>query len=47
MILLDNVKVDGLKQSVNKIEQVQAAINQTLKAGHDFDTIPGTQKPHF
>jgi len=45
MSLIDNVEVSSLVGTLNKISQVQAAIQKTLKSGHDYDIIPGTKKP--
>lgn len=45
MNLIDNVEASSLVGTLNKISQIQAAIQSTLKQGHDYDTIPGTSKP--
>ena len=45
MNLVESVEVSSLVGTLNKISQIQAAIQSTLKQGHDYDTIPGTGKP--
>ncbi|WP_312906819.1 exodeoxyribonuclease X C-terminal domain-containing protein [Tissierella praeacuta] len=45
MSLIESVDVGGLVGTLNKISQVQAAIQTCLKPGHDHDIIPGTNKP--
>ncbi|SMB87210.1 hypothetical protein SAMN00017477_1051 [Peptoniphilus asaccharolyticus DSM 20463] len=45
MNLIDAVELDAVSASLNKVASVQAVIQRTLKGGHDYDTIPGTQKP--
>lgn len=45
MSLIENVEVNEIVGTLNKITQVQAAVQKELKQGHDYDTIPGTSKP--
>lgn len=45
MSLIDSVEVSSIVGTLNKISQVQAAVQKELKQGHDYDTIPGTSKP--
>lgn len=45
MSLIESVEVSSLVGTLQKISQVQAAVQKTLKSGHDYDTIPGTGKP--
>lgn len=45
MNLIDTVELDEVSASLNKVASVQAVIQKTLKSGHDYDVIPGTQKP--
>lgn len=43
--LIDVVEIDSIAGSLMKINKIQGVIQQTLKSGHDYDTIPGTSKP--
>lgn len=43
--LIESVDVSSLVGTLQKITQVQAAVQKSLKSGHDYDTIPGTGKP--
>lgn len=45
MSLIESVEVSSLVGTLQKISQVQAAVQKSLKSGHDYDTIPGTGKP--
>lgn len=45
MTIVDSVDVQSVAGTLQKIGALQNVIKQTLKAGHDFDTIPGTNKP--
>ena len=45
MSLIESVDVGSLVGTLQKISQVQAAVQKTLKSGHDYDVIPGTSKP--
>lgn len=45
MSLIESVDVSSLVGTLQKITQVQAAVQKSLKSGHDYDTIPGTGKP--
>jgi hypothetical protein len=43
--ILDSVDVGQIQQTMSNIVKMQTVIQATLKPGHDYDTIPGTQKP--
>lgn len=43
--LIESVEVNEIVGTLNKISQLQAAVQTSLKPGHDYDTIPGTSKP--
>lgn len=43
--ILDSVDVGQIKQTMSSIVKFQTVVQSTLKQGHDYDTIPGTQKP--
>lgn len=43
--ILDSVDVTQVQQVLAGIEKFQAVVQKTLKAGHDYDVIPGTLKP--
>lgn len=45
MSLIESIEVSSIVGTLNKISQVQAAVQRELKPGHDYDTIPGTGKP--
>ncbi len=45
MNLIDTIEIDSISGSLMKINKIQGVIQNTLKSGHDYDTIPGTQKP--
>lgn len=45
MSLIESVEVSSLIGTLQKITQVQAAVQSQLKSGHDYDVIPGTSKP--
>lgn len=45
MNLIDTIEIDSISGSLMKINKIQGVIQQTLKSGHDYDTIPGTNKP--
>lgn len=43
--VLEGLDVAGISSMMNSITRFQAVIQKTLKKGHDYDVIPGTQKP--
>ena len=43
--VLESVDLTQMGNMMSNISKFQAIIQQTLKKGHDYDTIPGTQKP--
>ena len=43
--LLDAVEIDGIQGSLQKVSEVQKAIQCSLKKDQDYGEIPGTQKP--
>ncbi|WP_062052393.1 hypothetical protein [Bacillus sp. JCM 19034] len=43
--IIDTVDLDSIQQTLTKISQLQALIQSTLKEGHDYGVIPGTNKP--
>lgn len=43
--LLDSVDVAQVGNMLTKISQFQMVVQKTLKTGHDYGVIPGTQKP--
>lgn len=43
--LLDSVDLSQVNSMMANISKFQAIVQATLKKGHDYDTIPGTQKP--
>ncbi|WMM26695.1 hypothetical protein RBU61_08450 [Tissierella sp. MB52-C2] len=45
MSLIESVEVSSIVGTLNKITQIQAAVQSQLKSGHDYDVIPGTSKP--
>ena len=38
-------KLDNIANTMGKIAQMQAVVQKTLKEGHDFGEVPGTNKP--
>ena len=45
MSIIESVDNSRVAEMLNKIKSFQAVIQCTLKVGHDYDTIPGTNKP--
>lgn len=43
--LIENVEVDALSATLNKIATFQALLQSSLKKGQDYGDIPGTSKP--
>lgn len=43
--IIDSVNLDHIQTTMNKIAQLQAVVQGTLKENHDYGTIPGTNKP--
>lgn len=43
--VLDSIDVGQINSMMNSIVRFQAVVQKALKQGHDYDTIPGTQKP--
>lgn len=45
MSIIDNVNLQQVSATMQKIAQFQQVIQKTLHQGHDFGIIPGTDKP--
>ena len=43
--IIETVDIDNISATMNKIAQMQAVVQKTLKKGHDFGEVPGTSKP--
>lgn len=43
--IIEDMNLQSVENSMNKIGQFQSVIQNTLKSGHDFGVIPGTSKP--
>ena len=43
--IIESVDINAVQSTLAKINQFQAVVQNTLKAGHDYGVIPGTQKP--
>lgn len=43
--IIDSVNLDHIQTTMNKIAQLQAVVQGTLKENHDYGIIPGTNKP--
>lgn len=43
--IIETVDIDNISTTMNKIAQMQAVVQETLKQGHDFGEVPGTSKP--
>lgn len=43
--LIDSIDTETVIATMQKISTLQAVIQKTLKSGHDFGVIPGTNKP--
>lgn len=45
LMIIDTIEMDSIANTLNKISQFQILVQKTLKPGHDYDIIPGTNKP--
>jgi hypothetical protein len=45
LTVIDNVNIQQVGATIQKITQFQAIVQKTLKEKHDFGIIPGTAKP--
>lgn len=43
--IIETVDIDNISTTMNKIAQMQSVVQKTLKKGHDFGEVPGTNKP--
>ncbi|UYL93714.1 hypothetical protein NIIg32_gp40 [Parageobacillus phage vB_PtoS_NIIg3.2] len=43
--IIESVDINTVQSTLAKINQFQAVVQNTLKAGHDYGVIPGTSKP--
>lgn len=43
--IIDQVDITGIQKTMQKITQLQAVVQNTLKKDHDYGVIPGTAKP--
>lgn len=43
--IIETVDIDNISNTMNKIAQMQAVVQKTLKRGRDFGEVPGTNKP--
>lgn len=43
--IIDTVDIDNIANTMAKIQQMQSVVQKTLKEGHDFGEVPGTNKP--
>lgn len=43
--IIETVDIDNISTTMNKIAQMQSVVQKTLKQGHDFGEVPGTNKP--
>lgn len=43
--IIDTVEIDSIANTMNKIAQMQAVVQKTLKNGQDYGEVPGTNKP--
>ncbi len=43
--IIDTVDIENISTTMTKIAQMQSVVQKTLKEGHDFGTVPGTNKP--
>lgn len=43
--IIDQVDINGIQKTMQKITQLQAVVQATLKKDHDYGIIPGTNKP--
>lgn len=43
--IIETVDIDNISTIMNKIAQMQAVVQKTLKKGRDYGEVPGTSKP--
>lgn len=43
--IIETVDIDNISTTMAKIAQMQSVVQKTLKQGHDFGEVPGTNKP--
>ena len=43
--LIDDMSIQQVAQTMQKITQFQKVIQQTLRQNHDYGIVPGTDKP--
>jgi len=43
--IIDTVEIESITNTMNKIAQMQAVVQKTLKNGQDYGEVPGTNKP--
>lgn len=43
--IIDSIDVGAIQETMKKIAMLKAVVQQTLKQGHDFGIVPGTNKP--
>lgn len=43
--IIDTVEIETIANTMQKIGQMQAVVQKTLKAGQDYGEVPGTNKP--
>lgn len=43
--IIDTVEIESIANTMNKIAQMQAVVQKTLKSKQDYGEIPGTNKP--
>lgn len=43
--IIDTVEIETIANTMNKIAQMQAVVQKTLKNGQDYGEVPGTNKP--
>lgn len=43
--IIETVDIDNISTTMAKIAQMQSVVQKTLKKGHDFGEVPGTNKP--
>ena len=45
LTIIDTVDLDSIESGLQKISRFQQIVQKTLKQGHDYGVIPGTDKP--
>ena len=45
LTIIDTVDLDSIENGLQKISRFQQIVQKTLKRGHDYGVIPGTDKP--